>query len=129
MTGTRRTLVAAATATVLLVVTPSSASMALEELRSANLAEVKGGIRLGWLIGHSVINDQNEMIGTVADFVVRHAPSLFAVLQIGGFLGFDAYFDAVPFKTLVIDSASMRIHLPGATRKALQQFPQFHFDG
>jgi hypothetical protein len=42
MTGTRRILVAAATATVLLVVTPSSASMALEELRSANLAEVKG---------------------------------------------------------------------------------------
>jgi hypothetical protein len=68
------------------------------------------------------------MIGALADFVVGHNPSLFAVLQIGGFLGFDTYLVAVPFKTLVIDSASMRIQLPGATRKALQKFPQFHFD-
>jgi hypothetical protein len=129
MTRARRILIAAATAAVLLAVTGSSAATALEELRSANVAEVKGGIRIGWLRLHSVINDQNEMIGTVADFVVGQDLSLFAILQIGGFLGFDTYLVAVPFRTLVIDSERMRIRLPGATRKALRNFPEFRFAG
>jgi hypothetical protein len=105
----------------------SSAAMAVEELRSANLAEVRGGTRIGWLRLHSVLNDNDEVIGTVADFVVGSDLSLFAVLQIGGFLGFDTYLVAVPFKTLVIDNERMRIRLPGATRKALRNFPQFQF--
>jgi hypothetical protein len=46
----------------MLVETASSAA-ALEELRSANVAEVRDGYRISWLQGHSVINDQNEMIG------------------------------------------------------------------
>ena len=127
MTTTRSVLIATATAAVLLAVTGSSVATALQELRSANLTEVKGGVRIGWMRGRSVINDQHEMIGAVADFVVGRDLAVFAILQIGDFLGFDAYLVAVPFKTLVIDNESMRIRLPGATRKALRNFPQFHF--
>jgi hypothetical protein len=129
MTKARRLLIAAATAAVLLAVTGSSAAIALEELRSANLADVKGGIRIGWLRGHSVINDQNEIIGDVVDLVVGRDLSLFVVLQIGNLLGLDTYLVAVPFKTLAIDNENMRIRLPGATQKALRNFPQFHFAG
>jgi hypothetical protein len=68
------------------------------------------------------------MIG-VTEFVVGRDPSLFVTLQIGGFLGFDTYLIAVPFKTLVIDDESKRIHLPATTRKALRTFPRFHFAG
>ena len=127
MTRARRILFAAAASTVLLALTGSSAATALEELRSANLADVKGGIRIGWLRGHSVINDQYEMIGAVADLVVGRDLSLFVILQIGDFLGFDTYLVAVPFKTLVLDGNSRRIRLPGATPKALRNFPKFSY--
>jgi hypothetical protein len=127
MTRTRRILIAAATAAVLVTVTGSSAARAIEELRSAKPAEVKGGTRISWLRGHSVINDQNEMIGTVTEFVVNRDFALFGILQVGNFVGLDTHLVAVPFRTLVIDNETMRIRLPGATRRALRNFPQFHF--
>jgi len=101
--------------------------MAQPELRSANPADVREGIRIGWVRGHSVVNDQNEMIGYVADFILTPDLSLFVILQIGDFLGFDKYLVAVPFKTLVLNRAHRRIHLPGATREALRNFTRFHF--
>ena len=67
------------------------------------------------------------MIGTVVDFVVGRELSLFAVLQVGEFLGLHTYLVAVPFKILVVCNDDMRIRLPGATRKALRDFPQFCF--
>jgi hypothetical protein len=126
MTRIRGILIAAVTAAVSVAGTGSSAAT-VGELRSANLAEVKGGIRLGWLRGHSVVNDRSEMIGTVAEFVVGQQLSLFAIIQIGSAIGFDTYLVAVPFKTLEIDNKRMRIRLPGATRKALRNFPEFRF--
>jgi hypothetical protein len=51
MTKTRRRLVASGTAAVLLAVWGLPAALALEELRFANLAEVKGGVRLGGCSG------------------------------------------------------------------------------
>jgi len=107
---------------------PSPEAAQVEELRSANLAEVRGGTRISWLLGHSVINDQNEKIGTIFEFVVGRDLALFAVLQVGGFLALDTYLVAVPFRALVIDAERRRIRLPGATRKALRNFPQFRFD-
>jgi hypothetical protein len=122
----RRTLIAA-TAAVFLAVAASPRAAPAPEIRSANLAEVKDGSRIGWLPGHSVVNDQSEMIGTVDDLVVGRDLALFVVLQIGDFLGFDTYLVAVPFKTLVLDGNSRRIRLPGATRKALRNFPKFSY--
>jgi hypothetical protein len=52
------------------------------------VAEVKDGHRITWLQGHSVINDQNEMIGTISEFVVGRDLAIFAILQVGGFIGF-----------------------------------------
>lgn len=116
----------AASITLMLAVTAASAA-ALEELRSANVAGVRDGYRISWLQGHSVINDQNEMIGTISEFVVGRDSALFAILQVGSFLVLDTYLVAVPFKTLIIDAARPRVSLPGATRKALRNFPQFRF--
>jgi hypothetical protein len=126
MTRALKILTSMATVALMLVATASSAAAA-GELRSANVAEVKGGYRIGWLLGHSVINDQNDIIGTIAEFVVSRDLSLFAILQVGEFLGLKAHLVAVPFKTLVIDEPRLRVKLPGATRKALQNFPEFRF--
>ena len=123
MTSPRRVAAIA----VLLAVAGSSSAAAQAELRSANPADVREGIRIGWMRGHSVINDRNEMIGYVADFILTREISLFVILQIGDFLGFDKYLIAVPFKTLVLNGTHRRIHLPGATREALLNFTRFHF--
>jgi len=120
-------IVAVAVAAFLCAANGWSSVSALEELRSANLAEVSGGTRLAWLLDHAVVNDQNEKVGTVTEFVVGRDFSLFVILQVGGFLGFDTYLVAVPFRMLEIDAVSMGIRLPGATRKALREFRQFHF--
>jgi hypothetical protein len=128
MARTREILVAGAAAFLMLAATASSAA-ALEELRSANVAEVKDGVRIVWLRGHSVVNDQNEMIGTISEFVVGRDLALFAILQVGDFLELKDHLVAVPFKVLVIDDARLRVRLPGATRKALRNFPEFRFSG
>jgi hypothetical protein len=99
----------------------------LEELRSANVAEVGKGLRLSRLHGSKVFNDQHEQIGTVFDFVVGQDYALFAVLEVGGFLGLGAHLVAVPLKTLVFDDLGRSFLLPGATRKALRGFPEFRF--
>lgn len=70
----------------------------MEELRSANLAKVKGGVRFAWLLDYSVINNQNEKIGSAADFVAGRDLSSFAIIQIGEFLGLKTYLVAVPSK-------------------------------
>jgi hypothetical protein len=124
----RENSVAAAAAFLMLATTASSAAP-LEELRSANVAEVKDGIRIVRLRGHSVINDLNEMISTIYEFVVGRDLTLFAILQVGDFLELKNYLVAVPFKTLVIDESRLRIKLLGATRKALRNYPEFRFAG
>jgi hypothetical protein len=89
MTRIGKIVATAASITLMLVVTASSAA-ALEELRSANVAEVRDGYRISWLQGHSVINDQNEMIGTISEFVVDRDLAIFAILQVGEFIGLRA---------------------------------------
>ena len=128
MTRIGKALAAAASITLMLMVTASSAA-AVEELRSANVAQLKDGYRITWLQGHSVTNEQNEMIGTISEFVVDRDLTIFAIIQIGGFIGLRTRLVAVPFKTLLIDELRLRVRLPGATRKALENFPEFRFSG
>jgi sporulation protein YlmC with PRC-barrel domain len=111
-----------------LVATKSSVSFAQQEvLVSANVAEVKRGYRTTELWGRTVWNDRNERIGTIPDVVIGQDDAPFAILEVGGFLGLGAHMVAVPFKTLKIDEANRKIVLPGATRAALKNFPEFRF--
>ena len=98
------------------------------ELVSAEVAEVKKGYRSGWLLGHSVVNDQNERIGTIAELVLCQDYALFAVLEVGGFLGLGGHLVAVPIRALLFEDDRRKVVLPGATRKALRNFPEFKFD-
>ena len=99
------------------------------ELVSANVAEVRKGYRAGWLLGGNVINDQNEKVGTIAEFVIGQDYALFAVLEVGGFLGLGSHLVAVPIRALVFEEAGRKVVLPGATSKALRNFPEFRFPG
>jgi len=87
------------------------------------------GYRISKLTGSSVTNEKNEKIGTIDDFVVARNRSLFAVLQIGGFLGMGVHLVAVPYDSLVIDDEGSKIQLPGASKDELKKLTEFKYRG
>ena len=91
--------------------------------------EVAEGYRASKLIGSSVVNDQNEKIGTIEDIIIGKDKVLFAVLQVGGFLHIGGRMVAVPFQSLVLEDNGTKIKLPGATQEALKQLPEFKYAG
>jgi sporulation protein YlmC with PRC-barrel domain len=95
------------------------------KLVQVDVAVVAQGHRVSKLIGSSVSNDKNEKVGTLDDVIVDRNRVLFAVLQVGGFLGIGARLVAVPYQSLVIDDAGKKIELPGATREELQKLAEF----
>jgi hypothetical protein len=52
---------------------------------------------------------------------------LFAILQVGGFLGIGAHLVAVPFKSLALDDSGSKITLPGASKDELKKLPEFRY--
>jgi hypothetical protein len=85
------------------------------------------GYRASKLMGTSVTNEKNEKIGTLSDLVVARDRSLFAVLEVGGFLGMGAHLVAVPYETLVINDEARDIRLPGASKDELKKLPEVRF--
>jgi len=99
------------------------------QLVVVDVHEVTEGHRASKLIGSSVVNDQNEKIGTIEDIVIGKDKVLFAVLQVGGFLHIGGRMVAVPFQSLVLDENGAKIKLPGATQEALKKLPEFKYAG
>jgi PRC-barrel domain len=116
-------------AAAVLVAAGVSMPLSEEVLVSANVAEVGKGQRTRVLLGRTVWNDRNERIGTILEVVIGRDDIAFAILEVGGFLELGPHLVAVPFKTLKIDERSRMIVLPGATRRALEGFPEFRFPG
>jgi hypothetical protein len=113
-----------ATAPIMLIA-PALAQPAV--LMSADVATFENGYRTGFMQGSKVFNERKERIGTIADFVLVRDLAPAAILQVGGFLEMGSHFVAVPFKSFVIENSGRRIVLPGATRNALMNFPEFKF--
>jgi ribosomal 30S subunit maturation factor RimM len=90
---------------------------------------VADGYRASKLIGSTVVNDQNEKVGTIEDIIIGRDRVLFAVLQVGGFLHLGGHMVAVPYQSLVLDESGGKIKLPGATQEALKKLPEFKYAG
>jgi hypothetical protein len=88
---------------------------------------VAQGYRVSKLTGNSVTNDKNEKVGTLDDFVIGHDRSLFAILQVGGFLGIGSHLVAVPYESLVIHDETRKIELPGASKEELDRLAEFKY--
>ncbi len=130
MTKSRDLLVSALLALAMLTTIGISAAVLQQAvLTSANVAEVGKGYRTSQLTGRRVQNDKNDSIGTIIDFVIGRDYASFAILEIGGFLGIGAHMVAVPVPTLRFDEDGHKVVLPGATREALKNFPEFRFRG
>jgi sporulation protein YlmC with PRC-barrel domain len=101
------------------------------QLVVVDLKAVAAGYRTSKLRGESVQNDKNDKIGTLDDIIIGADKDrvLFAILQVGGFLGLGGHLVAVPFRSLQIDDTGAKITLPGASKEELKQLPEFHYAG
>jgi hypothetical protein len=114
-------------AAVLFAECPLPGQAQVVDVLVVDVAAVAKGHRASKLIGSGVTNDQNERIGTIDDIIISRDRVLFAVLQVGGFLGIGARLVAVPYQGLVIDETGGKITLPGATRDELKKLPEFRY--
>ncbi|MDB6009037.1 MAG: hypothetical protein JWL65_1287 [Gammaproteobacteria bacterium] len=90
-----------------------------------DVVAVADGYRFSKLRGQTIYNSTNEKIGELDDLVIGKDRTLFAIIQVGGFLGIGSHLVAVPYASLQISQEGTHIVLPGATKeqlKALQEF-------
>jgi hypothetical protein len=115
------------------------------QLIQVDVSVVDKGLRASKLIGQGVVSDNNERIGSIDDIIIGQgqAPAtvgagqavgqehkLYAVLQVGGFLGIGSRLVAVPYDSLHIDEQNGRVQkveLPGATKDQLQRLAEFRY--
>ena len=99
------------------------------QLVKVDVQVVASGYRVSKLTGHAVVNDKNERIGKIDDFVIgrNEGHSLFTVLQVGGFLGIGSRLVAVPYDSLIIDQTGNKIELPGASKDQLERLTKFRY--
>jgi hypothetical protein len=112
---------------LLLVIESSSVRSQPVSLVVVDVNVVAQGYRMSKLTGSNVTNEKNEKSGTIDDFILARNHSLFAVLQVGGFLGLGAHLVAVPYESLVIDDAARKIELPGASKDELKKLPELKY--
>jgi hypothetical protein len=112
---------------LLIVATPKSVLSQGVALVKVDTTLLGKGYRVSKLTGSTVTNDKNEKIGTLDDMIVSRDRILFAVLQVGGFLGIGSRLVAVPYDQLVIDDTGSKIQLPGATRDELKKLAEFNY--
>jgi PRC-barrel domain len=87
--------------------------------------EVARGYRAESLKVKPVVNDRNETIGRINDFIFGKDGNIYAVLAVGDFTGVGGHLVAIPFRNLKLHDPSGEIVLPGANRAALEKLPVF----
>src|SRR3979490_2890686 len=85
--------------------------------------EVAKGYRAETLKLKPVVNEKNETIGRINDFIFGKDGNIYVVLAVGDFTGLSGQLIAIPFRNLKLDDPSGYIVLPGASRGALEKLP------
>ena len=93
-----------------------------------DVKEVAQGYRASELTGADVENGAGETIGSIDDLIVDREKVLFAILQIGGFLGIGGHLVAIPYDSLEISEEGATIVLAEASREELETLPEFEYD-
>jgi sporulation protein YlmC with PRC-barrel domain len=96
-------------------------------LVKVDVADVDQGYRVSKLLGRSVTNDKNEKVGSLDDLVIGHNDSLYAILQVGGFLGIGSRLVAVPYDALKVDDEGRKVELPGASQQELKSLAEVKY--
>jgi sporulation protein YlmC with PRC-barrel domain len=94
---------------------------------SIDVVAVARGHRVSQLLGSKVINERNEDIGKIDDFIIDRHRVLFVILEVGGFLGLGAHRVALPISAVDMDSVNGKNRIEGATRDELKKMPEFKY--
>ena len=92
-----------------------------------DVKEVAKGYRVSELTGEAVANNSGEEIGSIDDLIVDREKVLFAILQIGGFLGLGGFLVAIPYNALEINEDGSKIVLAQGSKEELQKLPEFKY--
>ena len=93
-----------------------------------DVVKVAEGFRASKLLGMKVVNTTNEEVGTLDDLIFDKDRLVYAILQVGAFLGLGGYLVAVPYENLEISDAGRRIVLTsGGSKEELQQTEEFNY--
>jgi hypothetical protein len=98
----------------------SGQEVALTPMQATELAK---GYRAEALKLKPVVNDKNETIGRITDFIFGKDGNIYVVLAVGDFTGVGGHLIAIPFRNLKLDDPNGDIVLPGASRAALDKLP------
>jgi hypothetical protein len=92
-------------------------------------AEVARGYRAEALKLKPVVNEKNETIGRINDFIFsKDGSNIYAVLAVDDYAGPGNHLVAIPFRSLKLDDPSGYVVLPGASAKALAKLPVFLYN-
>jgi PRC-barrel domain len=105
---------------------PRPAAAAVE-LVVVDVVAVADGYRASKLRGATVVNPKNEKLGELDDLIVGKDRVLFAIIEVGGFLGLGSHLIALPYSSLQISDGGRRIVLPGATKERVKSLPEFKY--
>jgi len=111
--------------TVVLYVWIGHAAAQEVALTPLQATEVARGYRAEALKLKPVVNDKNETIGKINDFILSKEGNVYVVLSVGDFSGIGSHLIAIPFRSLKLDDPSSYVVLPGASRAALEKLPVF----
>jgi hypothetical protein len=87
--------------------------------------EVARGYRAETLKLQPVVNEKNETIGKINDFIFGKDGNIYVVLAVGDFTGLSGHLVAIPFRSLKLDDPSSYVVLPGVSRAALEKLPVY----
>jgi hypothetical protein len=110
-----------------LMTRPHPATAQGVQLLQLDVKVVAQGYRASRLIGKEVRNDKNEEIGSIDEIIVDKKQVLFAIVQVGGFLGVGGRLVAISYEQLQIDDRGQKITLPGASKEQLQNLNEFRY--
>ena len=88
-----------------------------------SVSEVQA-VATGWslkksILGKSVYNDENKIVGKIDDVIVAPDKAVsYAIVGVGGFLGVGKHDVAIPVSQFKVEAK--KIMLPGATKDALK---------
>ena len=95
-------------------------------LTKVDVVKVSTGYRASKVIGASVVNEANETVGKVDDVIIgQDGKSPFVILSVGGFLGMGTKLVVLPYEQL--KATENKLILPGATKDALKDLPEFKY--
>ena len=103
------------------------ASFAEVKLVVVDVVAVADGYRFSKLRGQTVRTTQDEEIGELDDMIIGKDRVLFAIIDVGGFLGLGSRLIAVPYTSLQISDNGNRIVLPNATKQNIKELPEFKY--